>query len=78
MELIMNAASQSSAIPPWEKEAARGMVPYIQRGEAMPRALAGITPSAPSFFLWMEPNSRWMAPLQKTEITDPITIPSTQ
>ena len=44
MELIINAASQSSrrvpsnVIPLFEKDAAIGIVPYIQRGEAIPNA----------------------------------------
>ena len=78
MELIINAASQSSSMPLSEKEAARGIVPYIQRGEAMPRALAIKMPRTPSRFLRRERNSPWICSLAKTEMADPSTIPSTQ
>ena len=47
MELIINAPSHSSFMPPLEKEAAMGTVPYIQRGDAIPRALAAAIPAIP-------------------------------
>ena len=78
MELIINAASQSCSIPLSEKEAAMGIVPYIHRGEAIPKADAGITPKAPKRFPWMERNILWIESFAKTEIADPSTIPSTQ
>ena len=76
--LIINAASQSSRIPCRQKEAAMGMVPYIQRGDAVPRRLAGITPQIPIRLLRSPPNRLWMAFFANTEIREPITIPSTQ
>lgn len=57
IELIMKAASQSSFIPLPEKEAAIGIVPYIHRGEAIPRILAGITPNAPNLLFFKAPNN---------------------
>lgn len=78
MEPIIKAASQSSSMLLSEKEAARGMVPYMHRGEAMPRALAMKTPSTPIRFPWRERNSLWMFSLAKTEMADPSTMPSTQ
>ena len=56
MELIINAASQSSSMPLSEKDTARGMVPYIQSGEATPRALAAKIPNIPNRFPRMERN----------------------
>ena len=46
---IINAASQSCRIPCFENDAAMGIVPYIQSGEAMPSKLAGTTPHSPHF-----------------------------
>ena len=57
MEAIIKAASQSSRIPCREKEAARGIVPYMQSGDAIPKRQAGIMPSAPSL-LSFNPASR--------------------
>ena len=42
-------ASQSWRIPCLEKEAAIGIVPYMHRGDAIPKMLAGITPNTPHF-----------------------------
>ena len=78
MELIIKAASRSSFIPSLEKEAASGMVPYMHSGEAMPRTLAGISPSAPSRFVCRRPNRAWMEPFAKTEMAEPSTMPRTQ
>lgn len=50
MELIIKAPNQSSRRPLLEKEAAIGMVPYMHKGEAIPRALETTMPSIPSFF----------------------------
>ena len=55
---IIKAASQSSSMPFFAKEAAMGMVPYMHKGEAMPISDAGIRPNAPSFFPCMEAKSR--------------------
>ena len=47
MDAIMNAASQSSRIPCFLKEAAIGIVPYMHSGEAIPKRQAGMMPSSP-------------------------------
>jgi len=47
MELIMKAARKSSLIPFCEKDAQIGIVPYMHRGDAMPRRLAAIQPIGP-------------------------------
>lgn len=73
----MKAASQSSRIPLRESEAAMGMVPYMHRGEAMPRALAAAMPSAPARPPRRERSARWIAPLAKTETAEPTSMPST-
>ena len=78
IELIINAASQSSSIPLSEKDAARGIVPYIHRGEAMPKALAAKTPKTPSRLPCNERNRPWICSFTKTEIADPSTMPNTQ
>ena len=78
IELIMKAASQSSFTPFSEKEAAMGMVPYMQRGDAMPSRLAGITPKAPSFPLPRASQAEAIFPLPKTEIAEPRKMPSTK
>ena len=46
----MNDASQSSRIPFSENEAAIGIVPYMQSGEAMPRIHAGTIPNKLNLF----------------------------
>ena len=53
MELIIKEASHSSLIPPLENEAAMGIVPYIQRGDATPSIDANIIPMIllPSLFI---------------------------
>ncbi len=78
MELIINAASQSSLMPFSENEAAMGMVPYIQRGEAIPSRLAGTTPNTPRRLFWIETNNLCILFLPNTEITEPRTMPNTQ
>ena len=78
MELIIKAASQSSRIPLREKEAAMGMVPYIHRGEAIPRTLAATMPSTPTFRFPRVRKVLWMRSLANTEMAEPSTIPNTQ
>ena len=77
MELIIKAASQLSRIPLLEKEAAMGIVPYMHKGEAIPRALDAAIPQTPSFFPCRERKARWMGSLAKTETAEPMSIPST-
>ena len=77
MELIINAANQLSFIPLLEKEAAMGIVPYIHKGEAIPKALAAAIPKTPNLFPWRARKARWIESLAKTETADPMTIPST-
>ena len=74
----MKAASQSCRIPCRAKEAAMGIVPYIQSGEAMPSRLAGMTPRAPRRRLAKERNRPWSLSFAKTEMAEPVSIPSTQ
>jgi hypothetical protein len=78
MELIIKAASQSSFIPFVENEAAIGMVPYIQSGEAIPIRLAGIIPKMPSRLFCKAVNRAWILFFPNTEMIDPNTIPSAQ
>ena len=68
MEAIINAASQSSRIPCFRKDAAIGTVPYMQSGEAMPRIQAGIMPKAPHFVSFMPAKMLWILPFANTEI----------
>lgn len=77
-ELIINAASQSCSMPLSANEAAIGIVPYIQRGEAIPRAEAGTMPKAPRRFPWIERNNLCIESFAKTDTADPSTMPSTQ
>lgn len=77
-ELIINAANQSSRIPFRTKEAAIGMVPYIQRGDKIPRKLAGTIPRIPQRFPFMAEKSRWILSFANTDTAEPITIPHTQ
>lgn len=48
IDAVMKAASQSSRIPFTAKDAAMGMVPYIQSGEAIPSRHAGTRPKSPA------------------------------
>ena len=48
-----------------------GMVPYMHRGEAMPRRLAGITPSHPIFIFPIFANAPWMYFFPNTDTTLP-------
>lgn len=77
-EDIINAASQSSRIPLLEKDAAMGMVPYIQRGEAIPRADAATMPSTPNFLSPKERKVSCTRSLRDTATREPMTMPSTQ
>lgn len=74
----MKAASISSFNPFCEKEAVMGIVPYMQRGEAIPSRLAGISPRTPSLFSEIPENAEWILSLAKTEMKEPRTMPSTQ
>ena len=74
----MNEASQSSRIPCFRKDAAIGIVPYMQRGEAMPRRHAGIIPNTPHLFFFIPVNMPWILSLAKTEMRDPMAMPITQ
>jgi hypothetical protein len=78
MELIIKAASQSSSMPFSAKEAEMGMVPNMQRGDAIPIREAGIKPSTPRFLFFMAVNMEWSLSFPKTEMREPKTIPSTQ
>ena len=78
MEDIMKAASQSSFMPLLEKEAAMGIVPYMHRGEAIPRALAAKIPAIPSFLSCRERKRLWIWSFANTDTADPISIPRTQ
>ena len=77
IELIMNAASQSWRMPPRANEAAMGMVPYMQSGEATPSALATIAPKPPILRPRSAANARWMASFANTDTAEPISMPST-
>ena len=78
MDAIINEASQSSLIPFSENDAAIGMVPYIQRGDAMPKIHAGITPNSPIRLFFIRSNSRCIFSFPKTEMIEPTPIPSNQ
>ena len=75
---IMNAASQSSRIPCFAKEAAIGMVPYIQSGEAIPSRQDGIIPSRPHFLSRIPRKRLWIPSLANTETKEPMAMPSSQ
>ena len=53
----MNDASQSSRIPFSLNDAAIGIVPYMHRGDAMPKIHAGIIPKMLIFFPDIEAKS---------------------
>ena len=78
MEHIINEASHSSRIPLLEKEAARGIVPYIHNGEAIPRRLAGTIPISPIRLWLMLRSSPWILSFRNTDIQEPSKIPNTQ
>ena len=78
MEAIIKAASQSSLIPCLRNDAAIGIVPYIQSGEAIPRIQAGMMPNKPHFLSLMPAKMPWILFFAKTEIKDPISMPRIQ
>ena len=78
IDAIINAASQSSRIPCRENDAAMGMVPYMQSGDAMPSRHAGTMPSTPQPLPLMRRNRLWIPSLANTETAEPIAIPNTQ
>ena len=55
-----------------------GTVPYIHRGDRMPRAEAGRIPQIPMERLWREAIMAWMCFFRKTDTREPITMPNTQ
>ena len=61
-----------------DSEAAIGIVPYMQSGEAMPRRLAGTTPAAPKRAPRIAPSSPCILSFANTEIDEPIRMPSPQ
>ena len=75
---IINAASQSSLMPLFEKDAAMGMVPYMQSGEAIPSALAAAIPRIPMCLSPMARKVSWILSFKNTETADPRSIPRTQ
>ena len=78
MELIVNAAIQSSLSFIFAREAQIGIVPYIHKGDAMPRSEAGIMPKTPNFVLPRAATALFIFSFAKTDITDPMTIPKIQ
>ena len=74
----MKAASQSSRIPCFRKDAAIGIVPYMQSGEAMPRRQAGMMPNRPHFLSFIPAKMPWILSFAKTEMKDPISMPRIQ
>ena len=74
----MNAASQSSRMPFAAKDAAMGMVPYMQSGDAMPRRHAGTMPRSPIRPPDRLPKRRWMCALPKTDTAEPMSMPRSQ
>ena len=74
----MKDASQSSRIPFSLNEAAIGIVPYMQSGEAMPRIHAGTVPKRLNFLLLNDAKRECIFSLQKTDTNDPIAIPKSQ
>ena len=60
MDAIIKAASQSSRIPCFRKDAAIGIVPYMQSGEAIPRMQAGMMPNKPHFLSLMPAKMPWI------------------
>ena len=65
-------------IIPHRKEAATGIVPYMQSGEAIPRIHAGIMPNNPHFLSFMPAKMPWILSFAKTEMKDPISMPRIQ
>lgn len=79
MELIINAARKSSFIPILENDAARGIVPYMHKGEASPKRLAEISLNRPDSFLSEAGQTvGGCFPFVKTEMTDPTTMSKIQ
>ena len=74
----MKAASQSSRMPCFRKDAAMGIVPYMQSGEAIPRRQAGMMPRSPSFFPCIPAKSACILSFANTETSEPIAMPRTQ
>ena len=74
----MKAASQSSRMPCFRKEAAIGIVPYMQSGEAIHRIQAGIMPNSPHFLSFMPAKALWILSFANTEMKDPISMPRIQ
>lgn len=74
----MKAASQSSRMPCFRNEAAIGIVPYMQSGEAMPRRQAGMMPNSPGFRFLIPAKTPWILSFAKTEMRDPISMPRIQ
>lgn len=60
------------------KDAAIGIVPYIQSGDAIPRRQAGMIPISLSFFPCIRENIPCILSLANTEMNDPIAMPITQ
>ena len=78
IELIINAANQSSRTLWREKEAAMGIVPYIHKGEAMPKRLEKTRPKIPYFFWPGALAELWMLSFKNTDTAEPRAMPSTQ
>ena len=78
IELIIKAARKSSFNPLREKAAQMGIVPYIHKGEAIPRALAKTSPTRPGIRLPIHSAAVWIQFFTKTETQEPIMIPRTQ
>ena len=78
IELIIKAANQSWRIPRTPKDAATGMVPYRQSGEAMPSALAERMPRTPKVRLRCDSKISRIFPFAKTEINEPMVMPNAQ
>ena len=74
----MNAASQSSRIPCFRKDAAIGTVPYMHSGDAIPRIQAGTMPKSPHFLSRIPAKIPWIRSFANTEIKDPISMPRIQ
>ena len=78
MEHIIKDASHSSRMPLRENEAASGMVPYMHRGEAIPKRLAGTIPKSPIRLALIFFNTPWIRSFWNTDTQDPRIIPNTQ
>ena len=55
-----------------------GMVPYMHSGDAMPRRLAGMTPSQPVFRCPILAKAPWIYFFPNTETALPSTMPRAQ